>query len=71
MKINRQRNLMSLGIVVGALTGAVAAYLLAPQDGKQTKVNIAKKVNNLTQTSILKTQEKLIQLESVLDRTEL
>lgn len=63
----RQRNLLQLGLVVGALGGAVAAYFYAPQNGDKTKAMIAKRLNNFTQTSILRTQSALIQIEQKLE----
>ena len=67
MNTNRQRNLLSLGLIVGAIGGAVAAYFYAPQNGDKTKTMIAKRVNNFTQTSILRTQSALIKIEQKLE----
>ena len=63
----KQRNKLSAGLIVGALSGAVAAYFLAPQTGAETKKMLAKKANSLTQTSILHVQNQLIHLERYLE----
>lgn len=68
MLTNRQLNLLGAGIVVGALTGAVVAYLYAPQDGTKTKQLLAREANRFTQTSILRAQNMLIKLESALEK---
>lgn len=44
--ISRSANFLA-GIVVGGLTGAVAAILLAPQSGKETREQIRKKAAEL------------------------
>lgn len=63
----KQINKLSAGILLGALTGAVAAYFLAPQTGAETKKMLAKKANTLTQTSILHVQNLLINVENYLE----
>lgn len=68
MLTNKQLNILSAGIVVGALAGAVAAYFFAPQDGAKTKKMVAKKANSFTQTSILRAQNLLINLETALEK---
>lgn len=68
MTSNRERNLLSWGIVFGALTGAVATYFLAPQKGNDTKKMLARKLNKFSQKSIAKTQELLINLEVALEK---
>jgi len=69
MQTNRERNLLSWGIVFGTLAGAAAAYFLAPRKGTETKIIVAEKLNSMTQKSISKTQEKLIDLEVALERS--
>ena len=67
MNTNKQRNLLSLGQVVGAIGGAVTAYFYAPQNGDKTKAMVAKRLNNFTQTSILRIQNALINIEQKLE----
>ena len=67
MNTRKQRNLLSLGLVVGAIGGAVAAYFYAPQKGDKTKAMLAKHANNFAQTSILRTQKALINIEQILE----
>lgn len=67
MKSRKQINLLSLGIVLGAIGGAVAAYFYAPQSGEKTKAMLAKQFNHVTQKGILKIQTGLIQLEQKLE----
>ena len=59
--------LLGVGVIVGVLTGAAAAYFYAPQDGKRIKAMLAKRFNNVTQESIIKVQTALIQLEHKLE----
>lgn len=68
MSSNTERNLLSWGIVLGAVTGAVAAYFLAPKSGDETKKVIARKLNSFSQKSIVKTQDLLINLEGALEK---
>lgn len=70
MQTRRDKNLLSLGIILGTITGAVVAYFFAPQDGEKTKKDIAKNLNNFTQSSILKTQNALIQFEQALEKSK-
>lgn len=58
---------MSLGLVIGTIAGATGAFFLAPKKGTETKKELAKKLNHLTQKSILKTQEALIKFEGVME----
>lgn len=67
MDRNKTRNLMSLGLVIGTIAGATGAFFLAPKKGTETKKELAKKLNHLTQKSILKTQEALIKFEGVME----
>jgi len=68
MQTDRERNLLSWGIVLGTIAGAATAYFFAPQRGDETKKILARKLNSVTQKSISKTQEKLIDLEIALER---
>jgi len=68
MQTDRERNLLSWGIVFGTIAGAAAAYFFAPRRGDETKKILARKLNSVTQKSISKTQEKLIDLEVALER---
>jgi len=68
MQTDRERNLLSWGIVLGTIAGATAAYFFAPRRGDETKKILARKLNSVTQKSISKTQEKLIDLEIALER---
>ena len=69
LKMSRKNGnkLLGVGVIVGVLTGAAAAYFYAPQDGKRTKAMLAKRFNNVTQESIIKVQTALIQLEQKLE----
>lgn len=68
MTTDKRRNLISLGLVIGTLAGAVAAYFYAPRKGTDTKKMLARKANEVTQKSIIKTQDALIDLEVALER---
>lgn len=63
MQTDRERNLLSWGIVLGSIAGAAAAYFFAPRRAEDTKKILAKNVNRFTQTSILRTQNALINFE--------
>lgn len=67
MYTSKQRSFLRLGLVVGVLGGAVAAYFYAPQNGDKTKAILAKRLNNVAQTSILRTQNALINFEQKLE----
>lgn len=69
MQTDRERNLISWGIVLGSITGAVAAYFLAPQRGPETKKMVAEKLNHFTQKSILQTQSALIDFEMTMEKS--
>ena len=69
MSIDKKRNTISLGLVIGTILGAVLAYFYAPKKGIDTKKILANKANHLTQKTILKTQEGLIQLENILENS--
>lgn len=67
MDTNKTRNLISLGLVIGTIAGAAGAFFLAPKKGTETKKQLARKMNHLTQKSILKTQEALIKFEGAVE----
>jgi len=67
MQTNRERNLLSWGIVFGSIAGAAAAYFLAPRRGADTKKILAKNFNRFAQTSILRTQNALISFEEAME----
>lgn len=67
MNTDKTRNLISLGLVVGTIAGAGAAFFLAPRKGTDTQKSLARKLNNFTQKSILKTQDTLIKFEEALE----
>lgn len=67
MNIDKRRNLISLGLVIGTLAGAAAAFFHAPTKGTDTKKMLARKANDVTQKSITKTQDILIDLEVALE----
>ncbi len=67
MTTDKRRNLLSLGLVVGALVGAIAAYFYAPKKGADTQKILARKGNQYAQTMILKTQEGLLQIEKAIE----
>lgn len=58
---------MSLGLIIGTIAGAIGAFFFAPQKGTDTKKDLAKKMNHLTQKSILKTQEGLLKFEKTME----
>lgn len=66
MQTNRERNLLSWGIVLGSIAGATAAYFLAPRRAEDTKKILAKNLNRFAQTSILRTQSALIEFEQLM-----
>lgn len=70
MKSGKRRILSSLGLTVGLLSGAVAAYFLAPRKGKDTQKKLVKKANNLSQKSIQKLEEGLSHFELALEDTQ-
>ena len=59
---------MSLGLIVGTIAGAAGAFFLAPQKGTDTKKDLAYRLNDLTQKSILKTQEGLLKFEEAMEK---
>lgn len=69
MSSSKQRSLISLGLIVGTISGAAAAYFLAPRKGDETKKIMAKKMNHYTQKSILQAQSKLIDFEQALENS--
>ena len=67
----KEKNILaSFGLTVGLVSGAIAAYLLAPQKGKDTQKMLVCKANRLSQKSIKKIEEALIQLELTLERED-
>lgn len=69
MSSSKQRAIISLGLIVGTIGGAAAAYFLAPRKGDETKKIVAKKANHYTQKSILHAQSKLIDFEQALEKS--
>lgn len=70
MQSKKKRFLTNLGLTVGILSGAVAAYFLAPKKGIDTQKMLVKNANKITQKSITKVQEGLIQFEVALQDTD-
>lgn len=70
MQSKKKRFLTNFGLIVGILSGAVAAYFLAPKKGTDTQKALVKKANKLTQKSITKVQDGLIQFEVALQDTD-
>lgn len=70
MQSKKKRFLANFGLVVGILSGSVAAYFLAPKKGKDTQKMLAKKANQVAQKSIATVQEGLIQFEVALQDTD-
>lgn len=70
--MNSKKNgfLIRLGLTVGIVSGAVAAYFLAPKKGTDTQKLLVKNANKLTQKSISKIQEGLIQFEVALQEID-
>lgn len=69
MNSSRQRSLISLGLILGTIGGAAAAYFLAPRRGEETKKIVAKRLNHYSQKSILQAQSKLIDFEQAMQRS--
>lgn len=69
MSASKQRSLISLGLIVGTIGGAAAAYFLAPKKGDETKKIVSKKLNHYTQKSILHAQSKLIDFEQAMQKS--
>lgn len=69
MKSRKKRFLANFGLTVGIISGAVAAYFLAPKKGVDTQKILVKNANKITQKSISKVQEGLIQFEVALQET--
>lgn len=70
MTNKKRRGLLSSGLILGAIIGAVAAFFLAPEKGSDTKKRLARGINNVTQKSISKAQDALIDLEVTLEAQE-
>ena len=70
MQSKKKRFLMNFGLIIGILSGATAAYFLAPKKGTDTQKMLVKNANKLTQKSISKVQEGLIQFEVALQDTD-
>ena len=69
MHSKKKRFLTNFGLILGILSGATAAYFLAPKKGTDTQKLLVKNANKLTQKSIAKAQEGLIQFEVALQDT--
>lgn len=69
MRPGKKKATISLGLILGTIGGAVAAYFLAPKRGDETKKIVARKMNHLTQKSILHAQSKLINFEQALEKS--
>lgn len=69
MKSKKKGFLIRFGLTVGIVSGAVAAYFLAPKKGTVTQKLLVKNANKLAQQSINKLQEGLIQFEVALADT--
>ena len=70
MKLKKTNLLAGFGLSVGLLSGAVAAYFLAPRKGEHTQKMLVEKANRLSQKSIQKLEEGLIQFELALEKPE-
>ncbi len=70
MQSKKKRFLANFGLTVGILSGAIAAYFLAPKKGTDTQKMLVKNANKITQKSIAKVQEGLIQFEVALQDTD-
>lgn len=69
MQTDRERDLISWGIIIGSIVGGLAAYFYAPQRGADTKKQLATKFNHLTQKTILQTQSSLIDFEQAMEKS--
>ena len=56
------------GIVVGGLTGAAAAILLAPQSGKETREQIRQKTTELRDQTTASVEDAVSQVRSKADQ---
>lgn len=70
MASKKKRLLANFGLVVGILSGATAAYFLAPKKGTDTQKMLVENANKLAQKSIAKVQEGLIQFEVALQEID-
>ena len=68
MKAKKNNLLTGLGLSVGLLSGAVAAYFLAPRKGEHTQKMLVEKANRFSQKSIQKLEERLIQFELAIEK---
>lgn len=66
MQSRKTRFLTAFGLTVGMLSGAIAAYFLAPKKGKDTQKILMKQANQVTQKSIKTVQKGLLQFEGAL-----
>lgn len=57
-----------LGATLGALAGAAAAYLLAPQSGKEFQDELKVKAKETKEKAILRMDEAVLETEIWLDR---
>ncbi len=70
MKFKKNNLLTGFGLSMGLLSGAVAAYFLAPRKGEHTQKMLVEKANRLSQKTIQKLEEGLIQFEIALEKPE-
>lgn len=56
------------GIVLGALTGAAAAYLLAPQSGEELQEEIIKKTDDVKKKAVLALDDAVTEAEVWIDQ---
>jgi gas vesicle protein len=65
--INHSVNFLA-GIVIGGLTGAAAAILLAPQSGKETREQIRQKATELRDQTTASVEDAVSQVRSKADQ---
>lgn len=66
MRAGKRRLIASIGLIIGLFSGGILAYFLAPRKGEKTQRLLTKKANRLTQKSLKKVDDGLIQLEEAL-----
>lgn len=71
MKLKKNNLLAGFGLSIGLISGAIAAYFLAPRKGEHTQKMLVEKGSQISQKSIQKIEEGLIQLELALEKNKL
>lgn len=59
------------GLVLGALSGAAAAYLFAPQSGKELQTELEEKADNAKKKAVLALDEAVTEAEIWVDQKKI